>query len=64
MIYAHLIIKDADGFTAESKLVAADAAAYEDYKKYTTDELGYIIIDEFVDDDMGTIVILPEDFKY
>ena len=64
MIYARWLIKDeGTGTGAVVKLIAENTKAYQEYKGYL-DEINYEIIDEFVDDDMGTIIILPEDFKY
>lgn len=62
MIYAHLTIKQ-DGITHEVKLVAENQMVYDEYKFYLKDN-GFEIIDEFTDSDFGSIVILPEDFKY
>lgn len=63
MIYAKLTIRDAYDCSYESKIVAQNITAYKDYKQVIA-EYGHIIVDEFVDDDFGTIVVLPEDFKY
>lgn len=63
MIYACLTIRDAYDCSYKSKVVAQNVTAYEDYKKVIC-ENDNIIVDEFVDDDIGTIVVLPEDFKY
>lgn len=63
MIYAKLTIRDPYDCTYESKIVAQNVNAYEDYKQVIS-EYGNIIIDEFVDDDYGTIVVLPDDYKY
>jgi hypothetical protein len=64
MVYAHLLIKDKyEGSGDAVKLIAENTKAYQEYKEYLQ-EIGYEILDEFVDDDMGAIAILPEDFKY
>lgn len=62
MIYAHLIIRDTYDCNYDSKIVAENEAAYNAYKA-TIKEYGCTIIDEFVDNNIGTIVQLPEDFK-
>lgn len=62
MIYARLILQQ--GCTRFThKLVAQNRNAYEEYLKHI-EENETVIIDEYVDDDFGTIVVLPEDFKY
>lgn len=63
MIYAKLTIRDCYDCCFEHKIVAQNVTAYEQYKSVIV-ENDNIITDEFVDDDMGTIVVLPEDFKY
>lgn len=63
MIYAKLTIRDQYDCCFEHKIVAQNITAYEQYKG-TIAEYGNIIFDEFVDDDIGTVVVLPEDFKY
>lgn len=62
MIYARLRIVN-EGFHDDVKLVAENLEAYAEYKEYLISN-NFEIIDEFVDDDIGTIVVLPEDFKY
>lgn len=63
MIYAKLTIRDCYDCTFKHQIVAQNINAYEDYKKVIV-EYGDIIVDEFVDDDIGTVVVLPEDFEY
>lgn len=63
MIYASFTIHDGD-FAGIAKIVAETLDAYNDHKAYIEKELGFTITDEFVDTDVGTVVILPEDFKY
>lgn len=63
MIYAKLTIRDAYDCCFEQKIIAQNITAYEQYKEVIR-ENDNIIVDEFVDDDIGTIVVLPEDFKY
>lgn len=62
MVYARLILQQACSRFMH-KIVAQDMDAYKEYLK-ELDENQVAIIDEFVDDDFGTLVVLPEDFKY
>ena len=62
MIYARLILQQ--GCTRFThKIVAQNINAYNEYLKHIEDN-ETAIIDEYVDDDFGTVVVLPEDFKY
>lgn len=62
MVYARLIAQQACmRFTI--KLVAETMDAYEDYKKSLEDDQ-VVIIDEFFDEKFGTVVFLPNNFKY
>ena len=64
MLYARVIIHN--GMCKEIvKLVAESKEAYEAWKKEDIEESGAMtIVDEFVDENFGTITILPEDFRY
>ena len=62
MVYARLIAQQACmRFTI--KLVAENMDVYEDYKKSLEDDQ-VVIIDEFTDEEFGTVVVLPNNFKY
>ena len=62
MVYARLIAQQACmRFTI--KLVAENMDVYEDYKKSLEDDQA-VIIDEFIDEEFGTVVFLPNNFKY
>ena len=62
MVYARLIAQQACmRFTI--KLVAENMDVYEDYKKSLEDAQA-VIIDEFIDEEFGTVVFLPNNFKY
>lgn len=62
MIYARLILQQGCiRFT--HKVVAQDQAAYESYRN-SIEENDTAIIDEYVDENYGTIVVLPDDYKY
>lgn len=62
MVYARLIAQQACmRFTI--KLVAENMDVYEDYKKSLEDDQ-VVIIDEFTDEEFGTVVFLPNNFKY
>lgn len=62
MVYARLIAQQACmRFTI--KLVAETMDVYKGYKESLENDQ-VVIIDEFIDEEFGTVVILPDDFKY
>ena len=62
MVYARLVAQQACiRFTI--KLVAETMDAYKDYKESLENDQ-VAIIDEFIGEKFGTVVILPDDFKY
>lgn len=62
MVYARLIAQQACmRFTI--KLVAENMDVYEDYKKSLENDQ-VVIIDEFINEEFGTVVFLPNNFKY
>ena len=63
MVYAHLTLV-ADDFDDTVKLIAKDVSTYKAHKAYLMNELGYEIIEEFVDTDAGPVVILPRGYDY
>lgn len=63
MIYARLIIQQ--GCTQFThKFIAKNAGAYESYIKSIEKQEGTVIVDTFIDNEYGTIVVLPDDYKY
>lgn len=63
MIYACFRVHTDDDICTV-KLVAETIEAYRSHKEYLEKEYGATFTNEFVDDDFGTVVILPEDFRY
>ena len=62
MVYARLVAQQACiRFTI--KLVAETMDAYKDYKESLENDQ-VAIIDEFIDEEFGTVVFLPNNFKY
>ena len=62
MVYARLIAQQACiRFTI--KLVAETMDVYKDYKESLENDQ-VAIIDEFIDEEFGTVVFLPNNFKY
>lgn len=63
MLYARVTIQDGD-FKSDVKLVASDKKAYDAWKLDVENVDGLKIVDEFIDEDFGSVTILPEDFEY
>jgi hypothetical protein len=62
MVYARLIVQCGCGRYTH-KIIAESMEAYKNYLKGIEGN-GTTVVDEFVNSNYGTVVVLPEDFKY
>lgn len=60
MIYVYLIARDEYDCLFERRILTTDFEAYKSYRS-VLEEQGNTVIEERIDENFGTLVVLPED---